>query len=478
MLRTALFNWAFARHAGGTFVFRIEDTDSERDSEESFRAVVEAMRWLRLDWDEGPEVGGPFGPYRQSQRRGIYQDVARQLLAAGDAYYCYCTSEQLAERREAARAAGKPSGYDGTCRDLTATQIADYEVAGRLPVLRFRMPDQDWSFDDLVRGEVTFKAAFQQDFVLVRANGDPLYPLVNPVDDALMHITHVLRGEDLLSSTPRQLALHAALAKLDISSGRLPQFGHLPYVMGEGNKKLSKRDPQAAFSHYPAAGFLPEGFANYLAMLGWSLGNDVEFFSLDQMAAAFDISRVNASPARFDIKKCTAVNGDWIRALPIDDLAGRIVPFLVRSGVLPDEPSPQQLSLVKQATPLVSERLEVLAQAVGMMSFLFADSRGCQSFELDPTDAAKLLDERGRAAVAAALAALADLPVWECESIHQALQTALVEGLQLKPRLAFGPIRVAITGRRVSPPLFESMELLGRERSLARLADAAAAFEF
>lgn len=477
MLRTALFNWAFARHTGGTFVFRIEDTDSERDSEESFRAVVEAMRWLRLDWDEGPQVGGPFGPYRQSQRRDIYRDVAGQLLAAGDAYHCYCTTAELAERRDAARAAGRPSGYDGACRELTAAQTAEYEAQGRAPVLRFRMPDRDWAFDDLVRGEVTFKAAFQQDFVMVRANGDPLYPLVNPVDDSLMHITHVLRGEDLLSSTPRQIALHAALADLGIGSGRLPQFGHLPYVMGEGNKKLSKRDPQAAFSHYPAEGFLPEGFANYLAMLGWSLGNDVEFFSLDQMAAAFEISRVNSSPARFDIKKATAVNGDWIRALPTSELAQRIVPFLVRGGVLPNEPNPEQLRLVEQATPLVSERMEVLSQAVGMMRFLFADLPECGPFELDQADAAKLLDASGRAVVAAARTALEGLPAWDCESIHEALTAALVDGLQLKPRLAFGPVRVAITGRRVSPPLFESMELLGRERSLARLADASPARE-
>lgn len=475
MLRTALFNWAFARHHGGAFVFRIEDTDSERDSEESYRAVVDAVRWLRLDWDEGPEIGGPFGPYRQSHRREIYRDVADRLLTAGRAYHCYCSAVELAQRREAARAQGRESGYDGACRELTTMQVAAYQSDGRVPVMRFRMPDRDWTFTDLVRGEVTFKAQFQPDFVLVRANGDPLYPLVNPVDDALMHITHVLRGEDLLSSTPRQIALHEALAELGIGSGRMPLFGHLPYVMGEGNKKLSKRDPQASFSHYPAAGFLPEGFANYLAMLGWSLGNDVEFFSLEQMAAAFDIARVNASPARFDIKKCTAVNGDWIRALPTEELARRIEPFLVRAGVLPGDPTAAQLELLRAATPLVSERMEVLSQAVGMMGFLFAGLPGCGPFERDPADAAKLLDEPGQRTVSAALEAVGDLASWDAESIHESLGQALVEGLGLKPRLAFGPVRVAITGRRVSPPLFESMELLGRERSIARLAQAAAA---
>lgn len=469
MLRTALFNWAFARHNGGTFVFRIEDTDSARDSEESYQALVDALAWLGLDWDEGPEVGGDYGPYRQSQRSEIYADVVRRLAAAGHTYECYCSQDELAQRREIARQEGRQSGYDGHCRDLSPEQVATYQDEGRSFVIRFRMPDQDWTWDDLVRGELSFGAAHVPDFVIVRANGEPLYTLVNPTDDALMGITHVLRGEDLLSSTPRQLAMHQALADIGVSVGPMPRFGHLPYVMGEGNKKLSKRDPEASFSHYMKAGFLPEGLVNYLALLGWSLGNDVEFFSLEQMAQAFEISRVNPNPARFDLKKCTSINGDWIRALSPDDLAERIVPFLVEAGVLPAQPSADQLALLRAAVPHISERMETLSQAVGMVGFLFAGEADSIPFERDAADVAKVLDESGRAVVTAAAAALAEVDDWSTEPIQEALRAQLIEQMGLKPRLAFGPVRVAVTGRRVSPPLFESLELLGRERSLERL---------
>ena len=472
MLRTALFNWAYARHAGGTFVFRIEDTDAARDSEESYQALLHSLRWLGLDWDEGPEVGGDHGPYRQSERGDIYQDVIAKLANGGYTYRCFCTSEELTERRERARKEGRESGYDGQCRELTQAQIEEYEAQERTSVTRFRMPDQDWTWDDLVRGEVTFGSAFVPDFALVRANGDPLYTLVNPTDDALMGITHVLRGEDLLSSTPRQLALHQALIELGIGSGVMPQFGHLPYVMGEGNKKLSKRDPEASFSHYERLGYLPEGLVNYLALLGWSLGNDVEHFSLAQLADAFDVSRVNPNPARFDIKKCTSINGDWIRELSPDDLASRIVPYLLADGVLPPEPSVEQLALLREAVPHISTRMEMLSQAPGMVGFLYAGEPGSKPFELDPTDSAKLLDEAGLEVLAAAKDALDGVADWTTPAIEQALRSELIEGRGLKPRLAFGPVRVAITGRRVSPPLFESMELLGRDRSLARLAQA------
>jgi glutamyl-tRNA synthetase len=297
------------------------------------------------------------------------------------------------------------------------------------------------------------------DFVIVRANGEPLYTLVNPVDDVAMRITHVLRGEDLLSSTPRQLAMYEAL---EVPA---PEFGHLPYVMGEGNKKLSKRDPQANFMTYIEDGYLPEAMANYLALLGWSIGEDREFFSLQEMAQAFDVGRVNPSPARFDIKKCTAINGDWIRTLTPADLAERMLPFLQRDGALPDEVSQDQWHLLLEATPLVQERLETLAQAPGMLGFLFAR----EGFAVDPADAQKMLDESGLAVVAAAREAVSQLPEFTADAIQQALRQTLVEGMGIKPKLAFGPVRVAITGRRVSPPLFESMELLGRQECLRRL---------
>lgn len=468
MVRTALFNWAYARHTGGTFVFRIEDTDSARDSEESYEALLEALAWLGLTWDEGPVVGGPYEPYRQSARMkaGVYADVAARLRTGGFAYDCYCSPEELEARREQAMAEKRAPGYDGHCRELSADQVAAYRDAGRAPVLRFRMPDHDWTWDDLVRGPITFAADQVPDYVLVRANGEPLYTLVNPVDDALMRVTHVLRGEDLLSSTPRQLALYAALAEVGVSDGTTPLFGHLPYVMGEGNRKLSKRDPESSLQWYRDEGYLPEALLNYLALLGWSMGEDREFFGKDEMAAAFALDRVSPNPARFDLKKCTAINGDWIRTLAPADLAERIVPFLVRAGVVAEPLTDDQRAVLAAAVPLVQERMETLGQSVGMLAFLLLPP---ERFTLDPADAAAVLTADAQPVIEASLAALTDLPEWRAEAIESALRAALIDGLGLKPKVAFGPVRVAVTGRRVSPPLFESLEILGRDTTLARL---------
>lgn len=468
MLRTALFNWAFARHHEGTFVFRIEDTDLERSTDDSYYALLDAMRWLGLDWDEGPEVGGAFGPYRQSERLSIYSDVAQRLWEAGFVYECFCSQQELDDRREAARSAGLAPGYDGHCRELTVEQQQAYRDEDRRPVLRFRMPDRDITWTDLVRGEVTFAAGTVPDFVIVRANGHPLYPLVNPVDDALMEITHVLRGEDLLASTPRQIVLYEALAELGVGNGGIPQFGHLPYVMGEGNRKLSKRDPESDFHMYTQRGYLPEGLANYLALLGWSFGGDREFFSLTEMAEVFDVTRVNVNPARFDLKKCTAINGDWIRALEPHDLAQRMVPFLQAEGFLGEDVTQRQSELLIAATPLVQERMETLDQAPGMLGFLFVEQ---SAFEMAEADAVAMVDSAPEA-LNAAHEALTELEGWEAAGIEAALRAALIEELGLKPRKAFGSVRVAITGRRVSPPLFEAMELVGREESMKRLGHA------
>jgi glutamyl-tRNA synthetase len=329
LVRTGLFNWAYARHVGGTFIFRIEDTDVARDSEESYGQLLDTMRWLGLDWDEGPEVGGPFGPYRQSQRRDIYRDVVERLIAAGHTYESYSTAEEI-EARHVAAGRNPKLGYDNFDRELSAAQIEAFRADGREPVLRVRMPDEDLSWTDIVRGEVTYAAGNVPDFVVVRANGDPLYTLVNPVDDAMMRITHVLRGEDLLPSTPRQIALYRALLDIGVAEWT-PRFGHLPYVMGEGNRKLSKRDPQAGLATYRAAGFIPEGMLNYLALLGWSIAEDRDVFSLAEMVAAFDVADVNANPARFDPIKCEAINATsacwspptsrigWPTSWPADD---------------------------------------------------------------------------------------------------------------------------------------------------------------
>jgi glutamyl-tRNA synthetase len=461
LIRTCLFNWAYARHVGGTFVFRIEDTDAQRDSVESYHQLLDALRWLGLDWDEGPIVGGPYGPYRQSERHDIYRDILGRLLEAGHLYESYSANEEIEARH---RAAGRDPklGYDNFDRDLTDEQRAAYRADGRRPVLRLRMPDDDLSWNDLVRGEVTFAAGSVPDFVVMRATGEPLYPFVNPVDDALMRITHVLRGEDLLPSTPRQIALYRALIDIGVTDF-VPEFGHLPYVMGEGNRKLSKRDPQSSLQHYRAEGYIPEGLLNYLALLGWSIAEDRDVFTLEEMVAAFDIKDVNANPARFDPKKCEVINATHIRMLTPDDFARRLTAQVEAEGL------PVDASVIERAAPLVQERIQTLRQGAQMLRFLLVPD---SEFTVDEAAAAKQLDEAGRGVLAAALDALEALPVWTAAAIEEALKSALVQGLGLKPRNAFGPVRVAITGSTVSPPLFESMEILGRERSLTRLRDA------
>ena len=384
LIRTALFNWAHARHTGGTFVFRIEDTDASRDSEESYRHLLDSLRWLGLDWDEGPEVGGPNGPYRQSERHGIYADVAAKLLAAGHAYESFSTNEEVDARR---RAAGQDPklGYDNHDRFLSDAQKAAFRAEGRLPVLRLKMPDADLTWNDLVRGEVRFAAGAVPDFVLVRGNGVPLYPFVNPVDDAMMGITDVLRGEDLLPSTPRQLALYAALTDIGVASGT-PRFGHLPLVTGEGTKKLSKRDPTSNLDVYRERGFLPEGLANYLALLGWSIAEDRDIFSVAEFVDAFDVTRVSANPARFDLKKAEAINATHLRALPIEEFLAHVVPYLAAARLVEEPPTAEQDRVLRAIAPLAQERMIVLSDAVGLLAFLFVDE-----VEIDPAAADKQL---------------------------------------------------------------------------------------
>jgi glutamyl-tRNA synthetase len=458
LVRTALFNWAYARHTGGTFVFRIEDTDAARDSAESYAAILDALRWLGLDWDEGPEIGGPHAPYRQSERSEIYRDVIARLMAAGELYEAYSTAEEVEARHVAAGRSPK-LGYDNYDRTLTAAERARFAAEGRRPVLRLRMPDEDVTWNDLVRGQTTFAAGTVPDFAVTRGSGDPLYTLVNPVDDALMKITHVLRGEDILPSTPRQIALYQALMRIGVAD-RVPQFAHLPSVLGDGNKKLSKRDPQSNLFLHRDRGFIPEGLLNYLALLGWGIADDHDLFGLDEMVAAFDVEDVNSNPARFDQKKADAINAEHIRLLGADDFVERLRAYFVEHGYdagLDDRG-------FAEAAALVQTRIVVLGDAWGLLKFLDDGS-----YALDEKSAAKELRAEAVPVLDAALEALDAVDGWTVATIEAALKTALIEELELKPRKAFGPVRVAITGASVSPPLFESMELLGRERSIQRL---------
>ena len=460
LIRTALFNWAYARHTGGKLVFRIEDTDAARDSEESYLQLLDALTWLGINWDEGIDVGGPHEPYRQSQRSGIYAEIIELLRASGHLYESFATGEEI-EARNIAAGRDPKHGYDNFERELSAEAKIAYRAEGRSPALRLRVPDTDLSFDDLVRGDITFPAGSFADFVVVRPNGAPLYTFVNPVDDALMGITHVLRGEDLLPSTPRQIALYTALIEAGVTTF-IPRFGHLPYVMGDGNKKLSKRDPEANLFHHRDRGFIPEGLLNYLSLLGWSLSHDKDVFSLEEMVAAFDVVDVNPNPARFDVKKAESLNGDHIRLLAADDFAARLIPYL--GDFVSSPPSGAELVILRAAAPLVQERMQLLSEAPDLIGFLFTADDAIE-FDADamPGDGAKLI-------LTAAAAALGGLTEWSTENIEAALRAELIDGAGLKPRIAFGPLRTALSGKRISPPLFESMQLLGKESSLARIA--------
>lgn len=464
LIRTALFNWAYAKHTGGTFIFRIEDTDAERDSEESYLQLLDALSWLGLDWDEGVEKGGPHAPYRQSQRTEIYQDIIHRLLESGHLYESYVTPEEM-EARNLANGRDPKQGYDNHERDLTDDQRAAFRAEGRQPALRLRVPDEDLGFDDLVRGPISFPAGSTIDFVVVRPNGAPLYTFVNPVDDALMGVTHVLRGEDLLSSTPRQIALYRALIDIGVTSF-IPRFGHLPYVIGEGNKKLSKRDPESNLFHHRDRGFIPEGLLNYLSLLGWSIGPDRDVFTMAEMTAAFDIENVNPNPARFDLKKAEAINADHLRGLAPEDFLGRVVPYLVRAGLVDDPITETQRTVLEAILPHVQPRVGLLGEVPEMVAFLFTDDSALTIAD----DARSTLGEQAAATLERAIEVLEPLETWTTEAIEGVLRDALVEGMGLSPRHAFTPLRVAVSGKRVSPPLFESMEVLGKASSLARLA--------
>lgn len=458
-IRTALFDWAYARHTGGKLIFRIEDTDRERVTDEYIARAIETLRWLGLQWDEGPEVGGAYGPYLQSQRLEIYTQWAQTFLKNGDAYNCYCSTEELEARREKQRELNQAPGYDGKCRSLSAAEIAEFEAQGRKPVIRMRMPDGETRFNDLIRGDVVFEHKYVPDFVLMRADGSPLYTLAVAVDDVLMKITHVLRGEDLLSSTPRQIRVYQAM---NVKPEDYPLFAHLPFVMGQDNAKLSKRNGEVSIAWYREQGFLPEAICNYLALLGWSPGDDRENITMQELIDLFTVERVNSSPARFDMKKLEAINGDKIRALSIEDFLSRALPYLLKSGVI--KGSDAEIEVVRSALPIIQERIARMNEVTAMLKFLFVEH-----VQFEEESAEKIAEEPSQHVIKKALEVLADLDEWKHDQIEAKLRAALLDEMGLKPRVAFGPVRIAVTGSHISPPLFESMELLGKERAISRL---------
>ena len=461
-IRTALFDWAYARHTGGTFLFRIEDTDTTRVTDEYIQAAIDTLKWLGLNWDEGPEVGGDNGPYLQSQRLDIYAEWAQKFLDQKDAYHCYCTPAELEATREAQRAANVAPGYDGKCRELSADQIAAYKAEGREAVVRMRMPDGSTTFVDEIRGEVSFDHKFVPDFVLVRADGSPLYTLAVAVDDILMKVTHVLRGEDLLSSTPRQIRVYQAMG---VKPEDYPVFAHLPFVMGQDNAKLSKRNGEVSIAWYREQGYLPEAICNYLALLGWSPGDDRENITMKELYELFTVEKVHSSPARFDMKKLEAINGDKIRALTLDEFLKWSLPFLTKAGIITGTDS--EIALVKAALPIIQERIVKINEVPQMLKFLFV-----KEFSVEADSVSKITDDVSKDVLKRSLKELEPLTIWNHDSVEAALRACLIEEMGLKPRIAFGAVRIATTGSTISPPLFESMELLGKEASLARIAAA------
>ena len=461
-IRTALFDWAYARHTGGSFLFRIEDTDTTRVTDEYINAAIDTLKWLGLNWDEGPEVGGENGPYLQSQRLDIYTHWAAKFIEQKDAYYCYCTPVELEAVREAQRAANQAPGYNGRCRDLTPDQIAGYKAEGRGAVVRMRMPDGGTTFTDLIRGEMAFDHKFVPDFVLARADGSPLYTLAVAVDDVLMKVTHVLRGEDLLSSTPRQIRVYQAMG---VAVENYPVFAHLPFVMGADNAKLSKRNGEVSIAWYRDKGFLPEAICNYLALLGWSPGDDREDLTMKELCELFTVEKVNSSPAKFDRKKLEAINGDKIRALTIDQFLEWALPFLIKAKTITG--TPDEIDLVKRALPIIQERIIMFSEIPAMLAFLFV-----KDFAIESESVAKVTDSGAKEVLKRSLKELEPISDWTHTAIEAALRSSLIDEMGLKPRIAFTALRIATTGGTISPPLFESMELLGKEAALARISAA------
>ena len=464
----SLFDLAFVRQRGGQFVLRIEDTDRTRYVADSEAQIFETLHWLGLDWDEGPDKGGPFAPYRQSERLATYRPYVDKLIADGHAYYCWCTPERLALMRAKQQKLRLPTGYDRFCFGKTREERSRLPGFAETPVVRMLIPDGDrdaaTTFTDLIRGEIS--APRPDDQVILKADGFPTYHLAVVVDDYEMGITHVVRGEEWISSTPKHLLLYRWLGLPE------PAFAHMPLLRNENKSKISKRkNPAARLMWFREEGYLPEALINFLALLGYPPvvepdGTEREITNFAEFSANFSWDKVSPVGPIFDLKKLNWLNGHYIRSLPTDELAERIVEFQVRSGALPALPSESQLRLVRAATPLVAERISLLSETVDMMEFLFTADDDL-TFDADAT--AKLAENTGEI-LDAASAALRAVPDWGHDAIHRALAAALVDGLGLKPKVVYGPIRTAVTGKRISPPLFESMELLGRSSSLARIA--------
>ena len=471
----SLFNLAFARQQGGSFVLRIEDTDRARFREDSEQQVFETLHWLGLQWDEGPDVGGPYAPYRQSERLETYRPYVERLLADGRAYHCWCSTERLAQMRDMQQKLKQPTGYDRLCHGKTREERAELPGFNETPVVRMLIPDDvELTFDDLIRGRVS--APRPDDQVILKGDGFPTYHLAVVVDDHEMGITHVVRGEEWISSTPKHIQLYRDLGL------EPPKFAHMPLLRNTDKSKISKRkNPAARLTWFKEQGYLPEALVNFLALLAYppkegAEGEDVEVFTFAEFSEDFDWKKVNPVGPIFDLKKLDWLNGVYIRGLEVGQLASRLLPFLQADGVLGDNPSLGQLARLGKVTELIQTRMVLLTEASALVRPFFV---GDDEIEIAEDARAQLKDDSGEV-LAAAIKALEDVDDsrsgvlgsesgWTAAVIEAALRSAIVEGMGIKPKFAFGPLRTAVSGQRISPPLFESMEILGKTATLARL---------
>ncbi len=460
--RSALFNWLFARHYGGVFIVRIEDTDLERSSRESEENILAALRWLGLDWDEGVEVGGPNGPYRQTERLELYRRCAEQLLRQKDAYRCYCTEAELAAEREELLARGALSGYSGRCRDLSPEDCARLEAEGRKPAIRFRVPNQDAIVvRDLVRGEVSFDCSDIGDFIILKSDGIPTYNFAVVVDDHSMSVSHVIRAEEHLSNTPRQILLFNALG------WKTPQFAHVSLILGKDRSKMSKRHGATAIEQYQEKGYLPEALVNFLALLGWSPGGEEEVFSLDELIRQFSLERVSKSPAVFDLDKLNWLNGHYIRQAPLEYITDLSIPFLKKAGYLTTPLAPERYEWLKEVIALVRKYLVCLEDLKDHVGIYFNEK--VESLE----------EEAGEALAAAHVPALFEALerlVRDCPALSEEAAKALLKAAGkeagVKGKQIFMPVRAALTGSLEGPDLNKTMAILGKEKVARRLAAA------
>ena len=458
-IRTALFDWLFARHHGGVFIIRIEDTDVARTVEGAVEDLITSLRWLGIDWDEGPEIGGEYGPYYQSQRLALYQKAARQLVEQGNAYYCYCSAERLEEMRKKQITLKQSPGYDRLCRDLTAAERAEKEAAGIKSIVRFKVPlEGQTRFHDLIYGDVVFENRSIDDFVMLKSDGYPTYHLANVIDDHAMKISHVTRAEEWLSSTPRHLLMYQAF---DYTP---PQFAHFPDVLGTDRKKLSKRHGDVAITEYIEDGYLPDAIINFLALLGWSLDDKTELMTRQQLIENFSLERIGKTGAIFNKEKLDWMNGVYIRSLTVEDLSNRILPFLEKY-LPPEVKRPLDVNYVRQIVPLIRERINTLKDAAAYADFFFVDKL--------EYDASKFIDKKTNAenaltALKSAEETLSLLESFDRDQLENTLRR-LADNLGIKAGQLFSMLRVAATARDATPPLFETMDVLGKERCLKRI---------